>query len=94
MRLTPAQTRQITECIHHHLGDAAQVWLFGSRLEDNKRGGDVDIYVETGPHPIMNELRCKMNLEETLDMPIDLIVRRPDEDSSIALIAKTEGVAL
>jgi len=35
-----------------------------------------------------------MNLEETLDMPIDLIVRRPDEDSSIALIAKTEGVAL
>lgn len=94
MRITLTQTRLITECIHHHLGDAAQVWLFGSRLEDHKRGGDVDIYVETGPHPIMNELRCKLNLEETLDMPVDLIVRWPDENSPIAIIAKTEGVAL
>jgi hypothetical protein len=42
----------------------------------------------------MNELRCKLNLEESLDLPFDLIVRRPGENSPIAEIARTVGRAL
>ena len=94
MRIKPEQTRLITDCVHRHLGDVARIWLFGSRVSDAQRGGDIDLYVETAEHSLMNELRCKHVLEEMLDAPIDLIVRAPGDASAIALIAKTEGVAL
>ena len=42
----------------------------------------------------MSELRCKHVLEDALEAPIDLIVRAPGDASPIALIAKTEGIAL
>ena len=94
MRIKPEQARLIFHCIHHPLGDGARVWLFGSRVNDDKRGGDIDLYVETTSHPLMNELRCKYALEDALDTPIDLIVRAPGDASPIGIIAKTEGIAL
>jgi len=94
MRLTSSQALQITEIIHRHVGNSARIWLFGSRLDDRKRGGDLDLYVEAEPQSIMNELRCKVNLEECLDLPVDLIVRWPGESSPIARIARTEGLPL
>lgn len=94
MRISPAQVEIITHSVHRHLGDSARMWLFGSRLDDQKRGGDIDLYVETMAHPLMNEVRCKVQLEEALDMPVDLIVRRHDEDTPIANIARTQGVRL
>jgi UDP-N-acetyl-D-galactosamine dehydrogenase len=36
----------IRQRIHQHLGASAAIWLFGSRIDDRKRGGDVDLYVE------------------------------------------------
>jgi predicted nucleotidyltransferase len=60
MRITATQTEIITQCVHRHLGESARMWLFGSRLDDRKRGGDVDLYVETSPHTLMSELRCKV----------------------------------
>lgn len=81
----------ICQQIHLHLGDSATIWLFGSRLDDQKRGGDVDLYVEAAAHTLLDEIRCKIKLEETLDMPVDLIVRRPVDNSIIAKIAKTQG---
>lgn len=76
------------------MGDQAGVWLFGSRLDDRKRGGDLDLYVEAPPHSLMDEVRCRLQLEEALDMPVDLVVRPPGDESAIARIAKIEGVAL
>ena len=68
--------------------------LFGSRIDDQKRGGDVDLYVEAAPHTLLDEIRCKINLEESLSMPVDLIVRQPVDGSLIAQIAKTQGCRL
>ncbi len=46
MRLTPTQVEQIKQAAEQTFGPDARVWLFGSRVDDEKRGGDVDLYVE------------------------------------------------
>jgi predicted nucleotidyltransferase len=94
MRISPDQTQIICQQIHQYLGATATIWLFGSRVIDHKKGGDVDLYVEADPHPILNEIRCKIELEENLDMPVDLIVRAPLDGSPIARMAKTQGLRL
>lgn len=94
MRISPHQTQIICQHIHKYLGDSAAIWLFGSRVIDNTRGGDVDLYVEADPHPLLDEIRCKIELEEGLDMPVDLIVRQPFDASPIARLARTRGLRL
>jgi hypothetical protein len=39
MRLTPAQIDTIQSTVHAVLGEGARVSLFGSRLDDSRRGG-------------------------------------------------------
>lgn len=94
MRISSTQAQFIAQSVHRHLGESARMWLFGSRVDDQKRGGDVDLYVESDSHTLMSELRCKIQLEESLDMPVDLIVHSHNEDTPIAKIAKKTGVLL
>ncbi len=94
MRLTQQQQSVIRFAVVETFGGGASVWLFGSRLDDQKKGGDIDLYVEASPHAFLDELRCKVGLQESLDMPVDLIVRQPSDHAPIAIIAKTEGVRL
>ncbi len=94
MRLTPEQTRLITDRIHRYFGAEARVWLFGSRVEDGRRGGDVDLYVEADHPELLPELRCKISLEEALDLHVDLVVKRPGQEHPIHHIAKSQGVSL
>jgi predicted nucleotidyltransferase len=60
----------------------------------SKRGGDVDLYVEVPQPNLMQRIRCKIQLEERLDMPVDLIVKPIGDDSPISRIARSEGVEL
>jgi len=46
MRITPAQHQAIKKIIVEIAGEDASVILFGSRTDDNKRGGDVDLLIE------------------------------------------------
>lgn len=94
MRITMAEADLIAHRVRQHLGPSARIWLFGSRLDDEKRGGDIDLYVEAEPCPMWDTLRCKIELEEELDMPVDLIVRGYGDHSPIASIAKHDGHAL
>ena len=84
MRLSSYQSQMIRQQIHHHFGDSAAILLFGSRIDDQKKRGDVDLYVETATHPFLDEIRCKINIQEILNMPVDLIVRQPVDGSLIA----------
>ncbi|QFY88709.1 nucleotidyltransferase domain-containing protein [Magnetovirga frankeli] len=94
MRISQEQAEAITQSISYHLGRNARIWLFGSRLDDRKKGGDLDLYVEASPHALNDEIRCKIALEEALDIPVDLIVRSFGETTPIGAIAKREGLPL
>jgi len=45
MRLTEFQTSRIQEGALNFFGSHSHVWLFGSRVDDDKRGGDIDLKV-------------------------------------------------
>jgi len=76
MRLTREQTLAILEMIHRCAGETARVYLFGSRLNDQARGGDVDLLIETGrPLALIDRARLKMKLETKLGLPVDIIAR-------------------
>jgi predicted nucleotidyltransferase len=95
MRLSVLQQQSILETLYQNFGLATKVWLFGSRVDDSRRGGDVDLYVETGKvSTLLMKLRCKIALEEKLELPVDLIVKDQTTDDPIYKIAKKEGIQL
>ena len=95
MRLTPIQHKHILQATHQNFGADANVWLFGSRVDDARRGGDVDLYVETAQtSTLLSALRCKIALEESLDLHVDLVVKEHGKDKPIYQIAKKQGVQL
>ena len=95
MRLNARQRQSIILASRHYLGQDASIWLFGSRADDAKRGGDVDLYVETTKtYPLMTILQCKLAMEESLDLHVDLLVDDRQQSKPIYRIAKTTGVRL
>ena len=95
MRLTAEQAQTIRQHISSHLGSHARVWLFGSRVDDSRSGGDVDLYVEPKePAGLVARLRCKGALADALDLNVDLVVQQPGRDLPIYRIAKQHGVPL
>jgi len=95
MRLSLNQQQNILQTLYQNFGAATKVWLFGSRVDDSRRGGDVDLYVETNNvSNLLAKLRCKMALEDLLDLSVDLIVKDQGKDDPIYTIAKKRGVQL
>jgi len=48
MRLTKEQISIIKTLVTRHFDSDTDVILFGSRVDDTARGGDIDLYIETG----------------------------------------------
>jgi len=99
MRLTKHAITKICEAAKHHFGSQAKVWLFGSRVDDNKRGGDIDLYVEVDT-PISDRVlkTCRMEAEIQIalgEQKIDIVVFSPGQKQlQIHEIAKQTGVLL
>ena len=75
MRLTPVQIQTVLRIVSEHAGQSARTYLFGSRLDDRARGGDLDLLVETStPMLLLERARLQLDLETQLGLPVDLIV--------------------
>lgn len=46
MRLSQPQVEAIRAGAKRHFGPATRVWLFGSRVNEQLAGGDIDLYLE------------------------------------------------
>ena len=98
MRITAAERVAIVTAVREVFGPAAQVRLFGSRADDNARGGDIDLYIEApreraGFH---NEIELEARLQKVLgERRIDIIVHgRGTALGAIDRIAQAQGVLL
>jgi len=81
MRLTTEQVAIIKQAALEVFGDGASVKLFGSRLDDRARGGDIDLLVES-PGEIEDKMKKMLTLTARLqmrlgDQPIDVLVVDP-----------------
>ena len=75
MRLSPREISIIKTTIEEYF-PGASVYLFGSRTDPEKRGGDIDLYVIT-PHPdYERKLRLIARLQRRLHKPVDLLLHR------------------
>jgi uncharacterized protein len=96
MRLTPAQIDTIKSTATALLGDGVQVWLYGSRLDDQRRGGDVDLLVQTARKAsVMDRARFKYQVESTLQLPVDVLMVQTGQNASpFETIARSKAVEL
>jgi predicted nucleotidyltransferase len=99
MRLTPHETRAIRACAARHFGEGAKVRVFGSRVDDTRRGGDIDLHVEAETPELAslaNELHFLDELKSLIgDQKVDLVVRPPRySPRAIDLIAIQTGIEL
>lgn len=64
-------------------------------MDDSKRAGDIDLYVETSRRQtLLSELRCKIALEERLHLSVDLVVNEPSKEKTIYNLAKSQEILL
>lgn len=99
MRLTQDQISAIHSAVVEVFGDGAQVWLFGSRVDDNKRGGDIDLLIR--PEPAVTDrlmhrkIRLLGRLEQALgERKIDVVIEQPADTRPIVRVARETGVRL
>lgn len=99
MRLSHQEREIITQIVIQRFGPAAQTWLFGSRANDQARGGDIDLLIQV-PQPIDNDLVATLGLETDLqaalgDQKIDILLQHPGtQETPIHRIAQTTGILL
>jgi predicted nucleotidyltransferase len=99
MRLTSEQASIIHQAAHRRFDVNARVWLFGSRVDDNARGGDIDRMIEAPTAPD-NDFRDSLALETDLqnalgDQKIDILLFHPgNQETPIHRIAKETGFEL
>ena len=101
MRITEQQRDDIKRAATESFGDAAHVWLFGSRVHDHLRGGDIDLYVESDledPEEAVDALlQFRVELTRRLgERKIDVVLRRNPRvpDQPIYNLAREEGIEL
>lgn len=100
MRLTEDQAQITKSTVARILGDAeSRVWLFGSRVNDDLRGGDIDLLVETeAKFPNRAKVLCKLYGALILalgDRKLDVLLKDGrTADAPIFNIAKRTGVLL
>lgn len=100
MRISESVARTIKDSVARHFGNDARVYLFGSRVNDDTRGGDIDLLVETdlaSREAIRAKARVMTDIQLAHgDQKIDLVVTSPGSNDERAIVteARKEAVPL
>lgn len=98
MRLTNTQIQIIKSETKLIFGKTAHVYLFGSRVDDDKKGGDIDLLILTDDNTLSQRDKINylhVNLILALgDQKIDILINSPYTNSSIIATALQTGILL
>lgn len=97
MRLNIEIKNQIINYTNQCFGKEIKFYLFGSRVYDHKKGGDIDLYLKS-----LNEIDIKQQIKfsktiykHVTQRKIDLIIKTPSKkDKPIFHTARQEGILL
>jgi predicted nucleotidyltransferase len=96
MRLTQQEITIIKSTILDVLTDSTII-LFGSRLYDDKRGGDIDLLIQTN-HTVDMQQQIKILAEmelQGIERKVDLLFHTPlTQEQNIVKTALKEGIVL
>ena len=105
MRLSSDQIQAILQAATAVFGQGTSVWLFGSRVDDAKKGGDIDLLVcpqtqiasdaVVGQQTFMQKIKMLTLLERHLgERKVDLVVEQPQDMRPIVEVAHKTGIKL
>ena len=77
MRLSKKEVEVIKFQTKKIFGEA-EISLFGSRMDENKKGGDIDLYIipKNKDGLFTKKLKLKTVLEDLLFKPVDVVVAK------------------
>ena len=89
MRLTPFEATAIKQTAQDVFGPNVEVIVFGSRVDDAKKGGDIDLYIKTElGNDFAHKIKFLVLLEQKIgEQKIDVVFavdnNRPIEQQAI-----------
>lgn len=93
MRLTESEKMAIKSVVSEY-DPQARVYLFGSRVDDTKRGGDIDLLIMSDSLSIGDRGKIRWELCGKLgEQKIDILIAKDTADPFVELAYKT-GVLL
>lgn len=88
MRLLPAEIQIIKQLTLKYFGAGARVSLFGSRVDDTVKGGDIDLFIsdsEPSLFTVENKIRFLVELKRHIgNQKIDLVFDTPSTQANQA----------
>lgn len=99
MRINPQQITAIHNAVSAVTPDAMAIRLFGSRLDDEARGGDVDLMIDFAnpiDRPALMSARLASKVSRAIDnRKVDVVIRAPNlPETSIHRIALEHGMLI
>lgn len=95
VRLTQFEIDAIKQSAIDVFGPSVQVILFGSRIERLKKGGDIDLYIQTeSDHSFLQKIKFLLAVEQKIgEQKIDVIFAE-DQARPIEQQAISQGILL
>ena len=94
MRLSVQEYKAVCDLLKS-VDPNGQLYLFGSRTDNTKKGGDIDLFFEASK---ILDLKQRLTLEYLLsvacDTKVDLIVKNPDQEEQPIFMIARKGILL
>ena len=100
VRLPQSTVSSICTAFRESFLENDHLWLFGSRADLSKRGGDIDLYIETTIQPLQKAMDAKNKfyiqlIKQLGDQKIDIVINAQKSSNKLIYdIAKKEGIQL
>ena len=97
MRLSEEEITIIKYLALEIFGKDTRVWIFGSRVDPNLKGGDIDIYIEVSDAEdiVEKKLDYLVKLKDAIgEQKIDLVVKPKGCQEFICKEAKQKGIEI